>query len=424
MIAIQIGKILLKEFNKRNKKKYSAEEFFLKEFWPLFYDNEKYLQSITNSKFFQIGSNKNPKKEKRKEMLKNLQNDLNKQIFHMGTAPGFMASDSTQATFSQLTSLKFPIFQEDVYLAWIGNGCGIGIAGGLTIYFQIPDLLYSLYLGWKEYRKLLNNNKALRPNQIDGWNSIWIHSLIFKRRINLNDKLYFDVDPKTKILGIERIKWLLILWAINKQYHNLKTINGYVFNFSQQNTTIGFINFNLYEIKYPMKLYQKLFGKNEYLKDEDKILNLFGTAHGFKTFCKMGVIGITALEPKGLAEFYSENYKQSKKIENGFQPNTFKTYILAMINNTELNKKTEELIQIFKDYEATETKGKVGKSKLIEEILTSSSLPTLLNNFAEFANKYDKGNKILQAIKLDILDLNKEKFKMFMSLLRINYNLK
>ena len=53
MIATNIGRTFLKAYNKKNESNYSAKDFFNEKYFPLFFDDDKYMQWVTNSPFVQ-----------------------------------------------------------------------------------------------------------------------------------------------------------------------------------------------------------------------------------------------------------------------------------------------------------------------------------------------------------------------------------
>ena len=125
MIASVIGSTFLKEYNKRNKTKYSAEEFFKEIFYPLFYDHDKYMQWITNSPFVQgIRKGKFPTKEERCEKVIALYDKINSQAPDASIAIGYPSVDELATTSGQLTNLVLPIDKEDAFASWMGGGLG------------------------------------------------------------------------------------------------------------------------------------------------------------------------------------------------------------------------------------------------------------------------------------------------------------
>ncbi|MBL0025290.1 MAG: hypothetical protein IPO98_09925 [Saprospiraceae bacterium] len=56
MITAVVGRTFLNAYNNKYKKELSPKEFFIDEYFELFYNHPKYLQWITNSPFVQMKS--------------------------------------------------------------------------------------------------------------------------------------------------------------------------------------------------------------------------------------------------------------------------------------------------------------------------------------------------------------------------------
>ena len=54
MITSTIGKIFLEAYNKKFCTNYDAKSFFVEVYYPLFFDDNKYLQWFTNSHFVKM----------------------------------------------------------------------------------------------------------------------------------------------------------------------------------------------------------------------------------------------------------------------------------------------------------------------------------------------------------------------------------
>jgi len=73
MIAATIGKKFLKAYNHQHDSAYTAKDFFTQEYFPLFFDKEKYMQWVTNSPFVQgIKKGVPPSALERKQKLQTL----------------------------------------------------------------------------------------------------------------------------------------------------------------------------------------------------------------------------------------------------------------------------------------------------------------------------------------------------------------
>ena len=54
MIAATIGRKFLLAYNRKFGTHYDAKTFFTEQYFPLFFDHEKYMQWVTNSPFVQL----------------------------------------------------------------------------------------------------------------------------------------------------------------------------------------------------------------------------------------------------------------------------------------------------------------------------------------------------------------------------------
>ena len=61
------------------------------------------------------------------------------------------------------------------------------------------------------------------------------------------------------------------------------------------------------------------------------IIHLFGTAYGFLRSCQMGMIGVSALEPKGLKEYMMKGKIPVYDAENEEKRINFYTYIIWIL---------------------------------------------------------------------------------------------
>ncbi len=175
MIAATIGRKFLLAYNRKFGTHYDAKTFFTEQYFPLFFDHEKYMQWVTNSPFVQgIKKGKCLTAVERREKLRILQEKIERDEADASIAIGFPSLDSTATTSGQITNLKLPVSREDVYLSWIGSGFGVGVQGGLSILFEQEQILMALFEGWRIYREYLERMQGLRGNQINTWNGQWL----------------------------------------------------------------------------------------------------------------------------------------------------------------------------------------------------------------------------------------------------------
>ncbi|SEM48346.1 hypothetical protein SAMN04488505_104523 [Chitinophaga rupis] len=382
MIAVNIGKTFLNAYNEKYKSNYDAKGFFVEKYFPLFFDEEKYMQWITNSPFVQgIKKGIPPSATERKQKLSVLIEKVANSAADASIAIGFPSLDMTATTSGQLTNLELPLNEKDVYLSWIGSGLGVGIQGGLSILFDTPLLLLDIFDGWGIYRDYLNRTSQLRGNQINTWNGQWIAH-------RYDPRLYDQQDPTAQFTGISSTKdggleistqsWTAIMLGICRTFPDSQ-LTGYVYNLGQTNTTIGFIPFRLPQIKRPIDLYEKYFGTSQKAEAEQ----LFGTAFGFTKACQMGSIGIHAMEPKGLRDFIEKGktpvYNEQDE-ERKLNFHTYQIWLLAMLNNEQLWESAQQFATSLNQYALSSEKGKKDKSNQVKAVLSSISQKQFLDN--------------------------------------------
>jgi hypothetical protein len=430
MIAATIGKKFLTAYNKKYGSSYDAKSFFSEIYYDIFYNHNKYMMPGGNSPF------ENPKiswdkmlagkipfenKEKRQERFTKFIEKASKDIADASIAIGYPSLDLTATTSGQITNLNLPLNQEDVYSSWIGSGFGIGVQGGLSILFDKEDLLFDLFDGWKIYRDYLNKTAKLRGNQINTWNGQWIAHRYNARTYNPDDKTAaFNGLGNTKDGGIEvnTQSWTTVMIAISKKYPDSR-LTGYIYNLGQTNTTIGFIPFNLPQIKKPLELYEKYFGTRQGTQAEQ----LFGTAFGFTKACQMGSIGINALEPKGLREFIQNGRVPTyndKDEEKKIHFNTYKIWLLAMLNNEQLWGTAEQIAATLNTYASSGERGKKDKANNVKTVLSSVNKKQFIDNLTTVVEDVSNKTDYLEIAKL-INSMPVDNVPYFLTLIRFQF---
>jgi hypothetical protein len=373
MIAANIGKVFLDAYNEKFKSNYTAKEFFLEKYFHLFFDYEKYMQWVTNSPFVQgIKKGIAPNAAERKLKLDILIEKISKNEADASIAIGFPSLDLTASTSGQITSMRLPLKEDDVYLSWIGSGFGIGVQSGLSILFDNKQLLLDLYEGWQLYRDFLNKTPSLRANQINTWNGQWIAHRYNKITYDVsNPTASFDPFGAMKDGGLEVTtqSWTKVLVGIAHNYPNT-LMTGYVYSLGQTNITVGFVPFELPRIRQPYELYTKYFGTT----NKELVEQLFGTAFGFTRACQMGAIGINAMEPKGFRDCLVKGVIPKYPItddEKKVNYNTYQIWILAMLNNEKLWENALQIAKTLNSYSFSDINAKKVKSQEVTNLLAS-----------------------------------------------------
>jgi hypothetical protein len=456
MYSTNIGKTFLTAFNRQFDKTYSAKDFFEKEFFPLFFDHPKYMACVNNSPIDQISKRKlNSNPDERKNALEKLKSKIAEGYRDASMAIGFPASEEKEfATTSGLVSdISQTVDDEQVYLSWIAAGLGMGVAGGYCIFLNEPDVLLTLYKGWKQYRNLLNDPALgnVAPNKINTWNGQWVNYCY-----NNEDDVPIDIPAlyrsdifkqEANSVSINTVKWSTLYFNLSKKYHD-KSTTGYIFSLGQTNKTLGFIPFHFKQARRLIDCYENLFGENAALEDKNKYEALFGVH--IKRACELGVIGLHALQPQDLKKYFSQgtfpNFKKKKvsakkkeESEDAYQSRldkaaekdrdtvilfrTYKTWLVAMLtkNNEEIADYSEDVaiaLHAYRDNGRTNER----KNRIEKELLTAGSKKKFINELAAIVQNIEVEHlSLIKDLKNRVHLMTSEDFGYFIVLLRFDY---
>jgi len=426
MITATIGKIFLEAYNKMYGTNYDAKSFFVDVYYPLFFDSNKYLQWVTNSPFVQMKKGQkvetltsDERKEKLQEFIAKVDESKSPDS---SIAPGFPASEEKEfaTTSGQVTNMDLSVSKDDYYLSWIGSSLGIGLQGGLSILFSNPEILLDIFEGWKLYRKALDENQKLKGNQVNTWNGQWLAHR-YDRGNYYAEQPMAGFNPfetsKEGMMSIATQTWTKLLIGVTRQFSTPKMM-GYVYNFGQTNTTLGFIPFNLEHIRRPIELYQKLFGEDEGRKAEE----LWGTEKGFRVCCQKGAIGIEAMQPKGLKQYMTSDRgvklpKYDEKQIISFH--TYQIWLLAMLNNQEMWDKSLEFAKALKSYAESGKKGRTTNSRQIDEVLGATNKRSFMEALSNIALDIS-GIENIQEIAMTVNSMPTDNVPYFLTLVRFH----
>jgi hypothetical protein len=433
MYTSHIGKQFLNVYNRKNSTEYTARTFFHEIYFPLFFGHAKFMMSPQNTPFFTLIRLKQTESlEARKKELDNLQHKIdayNKSGSlspDMSCALGYGSYDDMGTTSGQLTNLKLPVQEEEIYASWIGAGLGIGIAGGYNVLMDNEEVLWAIFEGWPIYREYIHQTPGI-DNKIDTWNGIWLaHRLspaFNPERVRDN---FNPIDTgKDGSVQLSRPEWTKFFFGLSNFLSTL-TITGYIYQFSQMNKTIGFIQFYLQSARRLHNLYRKLFPADSAKLSKD-ISELYETELGFATACQNGSIGLTELKPKGLQKYMAAGSKSpsvSDFEKNQFSFNMYQTWIVAMLNNEQFLSLAIKGALALQAYAAGSKGGKTTRINEIDTVLSSrgkrqftESITILLNNAPEQAQIF---NELVEAVHRDI---SADNTAYFIALLRFKYAL-
>lgn len=431
MITSTIGRIFLQAYNEEYGTNYDARSFFKEVFYPLFFEHDKYMMVGGNSplenpkiKWDLMLQNKMPyeTEERRKVRYSKFIEKIESNEVNDSVARGYAGQEAHKATSSQVTNIKLPIQTDDVYLSWVGDALGVGVKGGNVISFFNKRILLDIFEGWKYYRQILNGTKKLKGNQVNTWNGQWLTHYYDKIEYDADNPIAdfysYDINKENGIMQLKTKSWTDVLINISENFENAQ-IMGYIYKLSNSNMTIGFIPFDLTQIRKPNQFYQKIFG----MKDGRKVNNLWGTEFGLMAACENGAIGIKAMEPQGLRDYiFGKKIPKAPKGEE--QEISFKVYqiwILAMLKNEDLWKKSEKLASILKD--ASVDKKKIHSTKpqnLVDNVLKATNKKQFVNAMIDVVEYVPNKEEIKNVVK-DITDMPGDNVPYFLTLVRFQY---
>lgn len=399
MYTARIGKIIFERWQERTKNTdKTVKEYFDEQFFPLFFDNERYLMLANNSKFDQAYKQKKKKPlttKVRQEALVNFHGaieDLNGFEGHLYM--GGYTRQNEDATSSMITQIDIEFKKDDVYFSWLGMAASIGIRGGVSLLTENTTVLDQIVEGWGYYRKYMNGQTELKPHQIDTWNGCWLY--------HRNDRSAFNAaDPlagfpfagaysfKNGVGVLNTIDWVKIIFVLTNLLPQENRLPVYVYSFGQTNTTIGFIPILLEDVRTLNRIYQKLTDntKREIKEKKAALDRIYNTEFGFYSACRIGGIGLRALEPKDLKKFMPAAGDKRKKFKPGdarFATDflTYQTWIIAMLKNENLleyaDRLTEELNKI-----GSGPRGKAGLQNAVQKVIDSKNLGSFIDAITE-----------------------------------------
>ncbi|MEG1909998.1 MAG: hypothetical protein RR190_03405 [Bacteroidales bacterium] len=429
MITSAIGKFFLQVYNEKYNTQYDAENFFIKVYYPLFFDHEKYMMTAGNSplenpkiSWEDMLRKKSPFEtlQQRKERFDKLIKKIKNSEADSSIAIGYPSLDVGASTSGQVSNINIAFSKADVYLSWIGSGLGVGVGGGMSILFDNPNILIDVFEGWKIYRDVLNRMPTLKGNQINTWNGQWLAHIYDSRTfIESNPMANFDPFVTEKgIISIDTQSWTKVLIAISKKYIDSQMM-GYVYNYGQTNKTIGFIPFILSEIRKPIELYKKLFG----MDDGNKAEKIYGTAFGFSKACQAGSIGVRAMEPKGLKEYFEKGKLPKIKVNDEEQKinfNIYQIWILAMLNNEDLWVKAQNFAKELQSYAKNGKKSTTGNSQKVQTVIAATSKRNIIEALVEIVSDAENSEQITEIASL-INAMPTENVPYFLTLVRFHF---
>jgi len=432
MITTLIGKTFLASFNEKYDKTYSAKDFFEQIYFELFFNHSKYMQWITNSPFVQMKKGQKANlltSEERLEKLHALYDKAENEIADASFAIGYPAADSKEfaSTSGMVSDIEIATEEDDIYYSWIGSGLGVGVAGGYNLLINDPEILMTIYDGWKYYRDYLNDPllDKMRGNQINSWNGQWLTYRLGNNYMpdfkisDLEDEKVIKLT--SNVIEINTVYWTNLFFSLSNLYPG-KDLVTYVYSFGQTNKTIGFVPFYLKSGARLKDVWRQLYGDPERFNNRE-FQSLFGLH--IKRACELGSVGLQALRPDKLKDHMKKSVGSLFKKESEYiNYQTYKTWLVAMLskNKQEITDYTKIIAELILRYR----KGASGTERrnLINQRLfgEKSNKKIFLDALTEMVNDVDGEDLYsLRELKNEIHLMTNEEFGYFNTLLKFDY---
>lgn len=441
MYTSYIGKKFLQLYNQKENSNYSAKEFFDKVFFPVFFNDEKHLMHVGNSAFFQSVKEEDIKttgKTKPFIQLEKLHNAVQNDVPNGSIFVGFAAKELDATTSAQVTSMDFKIDAEEIYASWLGQALAMGVSGGFALLIDLPEILLALAEGWRYYRVYLQQTPQVKDRQIETWNGHWICHFFSPQYDAQNPMLGLQLDP-TETLGkisIPTKNWSKFIFSLAKKYPQT-SLTAYVYNLSQMNTTIGFINLLLPQVRKPYEMRDRLFLAKEETILEDHQIEQMEAFYSFRQACMQGSIGLKALEPNKLRDFMPEKsyafskgnfYKFTSDNQSVINFNIYKIWIIAMLNKTELLESAASLARMLLRLSNAKTadnqRGKNTENRKMDDLLNARNVKNFIEQITSLIDEKNIDNeelKMLHETVSQVLKMPSDNFPLFITLVRFEY---
>jgi hypothetical protein len=425
MYTSYIGLKFLDLFNRKTGKQYTAAEFFDKEMFPLFFDNQRHLMHVSNSPFFQSPSEKELKQSGLalpQFQYQKLRQKITGAVELVDEQPdasfyvGYAANGPDQTTAGQVTNLTWAVSESELYASWIGNALAARVEGSQCLLMDSERVLWHLYEGWKVYRQYLEPLEKMDGRQIETWNGYWLAEGSLDR----------PAAPRYNGSKLETYPWVEVLASL-LQWHSGEAMPAYIFSLGQTNTTYGFINIRFPELQ---RLSQARLAIKKsvftYEPSEIEFWREYAPDFTLREACQLGEIGLKALRPKDFGKLMEGNFTNTKLNEKN--KHTFlniQTWIIAMLNN----KSDLQLLAaaLATELVAAELKG-TGKERgkqtdaaETKALLEAKGLTTFIDALTSFLDKNNGTAVTCKQVVDQAIRIPGDQFPLFKALIRFEY---
>lgn len=438
MYAAHIGRRVVALYNEHRREgpPLSPGEFFDEVVFPVFFDDRVFLMWVNNSAFDQ-----RYKQQQRVPLTEDVRQEALAQ-FHKDASElaephghlylGGTARELSATTSGQVTNLRTQVDADAVYLSWVGAAASIGVSGGLSLLIDEDDVLLALMDGWAMYRRYINETGGLAGHQMESWNGWWLTHRLGHRFDERRPFRDFEATGNLKKKGdgfkLDTQDWVKVLFALARRFPS-RTLTAYVFTFGNTNQTVGFRQMQLPEVRHFVDLYLHLFGEADGIDDPAKLAALYQTEFGFRTACRMGTIGLHAIQPAKLREYVPTRRGTAKvpvppkKDDQRLTFHLYLTWIIAMLDNKDLISLAEEAARMLHRHAGSATQARATAKRRAEHPLEVSSRRDFIDSLTEIVKlegeeEASHFNSLVDAI----VSMPASDFPLLLTLMRFKYH--
>lgn len=443
MYTVEIGRQFLKYYNQKTGNDYTALEFFEEEFFPVVFecdDKEQLYPFIHNSSFHQSSYPSIAKKEEmevseyRKERFYEDLELVPKGEISLSHSKliGAKSGSPSDVPSGQVSDIEMDISRDEMIYSWIGGAFGIAFKGGYDVLIHDNELNWQIFLGWKFYRKFIEQTPNVKARQLTDWNANWIYyGGDYKKEL---DRSFSETvrginedNSRSKNISIRKIEWSKIILAISKFFNKKKRILAYAykFGFGQTfNRTLGFFPIQFNQINSWYELFEQHLQADSDISSEGwvALTEVYQSEFNLVKAIMRGGIGIQALRPKGLFKYASKkNLSKQNSASKKIKFIIFKTWLIAMLNKKEILEISDKLAGVLYQYSTNNERGKTEKSRDVDKLWEAKNLNTFIDRLTTITEKSDETDIFKEVVNTVVLDLPEDRFRLFITLTKFNY---
>lgn len=425
MYTSYIGQKFLELYNRRTASVYSAAEFFDKVMFPLFFNDARHLMHVSNSPFFQTPPEKELKQSALSKSAYQYQK-LQQKISLVAEAAtesadasiyvGFAANGPDQTTAGQVSNLQWKVSSDELYASWIGNALAVRVEGSQCLLLDSEHVLWHLFQGWQVYRDYMHPVKTMEGRQIETWNGYWLA----KGETNK------AVSPPQKNGKLDTYPWVEVVAKL-LQWHSGEVLPAYIFSLGQTNTTYGFINIHLPQIK-RLKEARHAVKKTLITADDSDAFfwEHYEPEFSLRDVCQLGEIGLRGLRAKEYGRMMQESFSGIRlNDKNRHTLLNIQTWIIAMLNNkSDLQKLAADLATELATAESSgsgKDRGKTSDFAEIKALFEAKGLTNFITALTDFLEKRSAAADVCRSVVNQSIRIPGEQFPLFKALLRFEY---